>query len=89
MGALEGSISARSRAAIAAGCDLVLHCNGRLDEMRAVAGVVPPLVGEPERRAKAALAARREPEPLDLPAARMAFSALLAGQPVSAGTLTS
>ena len=37
MGALSGSIDARSRAAIAAGCDLVLHCNGKLDEMQAVA----------------------------------------------------
>ena len=89
MGALAGPISARSRAAIAAGCDLVLHCNGRLDEMRAVAGSVPPLAGESERRANAALTARREPEPLDLAAARLAFSELLAGRAASAGTLTS
>ena len=46
MGALSGSIEARSRAAIAAGCDLVLHCNGKLDEMQAVASAVPTLAGE-------------------------------------------
>ena len=33
MGALSGTIAERSRAALAAGCDVVLHCNGKLDEM--------------------------------------------------------
>ena len=46
MGALSGSLGERSRAAIAAGCDVVLHCNGRLDEMQAVAAAVPVLGGE-------------------------------------------
>src|SRR5256885_8310956 len=41
MNALEGSIAERSRATIAAGCDVVLACNGELDEMRAVADNVP------------------------------------------------
>jgi beta-N-acetylhexosaminidase len=80
MGALAGSISARSRAAIAAGCDLVLHCNGRLDEMQAVAGAVPWLTGESGRRADAALDVRTDPEPFDLAAARAEFSDLLAGR---------
>jgi len=88
MGALTGSIGARSRAAIAAGCDLVLHCNGRLDEMQAVADAVPILSGAADRRAKAALAARRDPEPFDVAAARAAFSEMLAGRTVPAGTLT-
>src|SRR4029453_10134407 len=43
MGALSGSIEARSRAAIAAGCDVVLHCSGDLPEMQAVASAVPVL----------------------------------------------
>src|SRR5213593_1960660 len=50
MGALSGSIEERSRAAIAAGCDVVLHCNGELDEMRAVASAVPVLAGEAAAR---------------------------------------
>jgi beta-N-acetylhexosaminidase len=58
MGALSGSTEVRSRAAIAAGCDVVLHCNGRLDEMQAVAGAVPALTGEAAARAEAALAHR-------------------------------
>jgi beta-N-acetylhexosaminidase len=36
MAALQGGIGARAAAAIVAGCDVVLHCNGVLDEMAAV-----------------------------------------------------
>ena len=77
MGALSGSIGERSRASLAAGCDLVLHCNGKLDEMQAVAAEAPELAGEPARRAGAALARRREPSPIDLAAARREFAALM------------
>jgi beta-N-acetylhexosaminidase len=78
MGALSGSIRDRTRAALSAGCDVVLHCNGHFDEMQDVAAVAPPLSGDAGRRAAAALAARRTPEPIDLPAARQAFSAMVA-----------
>lgn len=80
MGALSGSIAERSRAAIAAGCDVVLHCNGKLDEMRDVASAAPLLAGRALERADAALALRRTPEPVDLDAARRRFAALLAGE---------
>jgi beta-N-acetylhexosaminidase len=80
MGALAGSISARTRAAIAAGCDIVLHCNGEFGEMQAVAAVAPTLSGEPQRRAERALAARHDPEPFDQAAARAAFAELLAAR---------
>jgi beta-N-acetylhexosaminidase len=80
MGALSGSLEERSIAALTAGCDVILHCNGRIDEMRAVAGVVPGLAGTAERRAATALAARREPKrEIDLAEVRRAFAALLAG----------
>lgn len=79
MGALGGPIAARVRAAFAAGCDVVLHCNGRADEMQAVAAEAPMLHGEAERRARAALAARRSAQPIDLVAARAAFLQLLSG----------
>lgn len=79
MGALSGTIAERTRAAFAAGCDLVLHCNGRLDEMRAVAADSPVLSGEAARRAAAALAARTPPDELDLPAARAAFADMMRG----------
>ena len=77
MGALSGSIGERTRASLAAGCDVVLHCNGKLDEMQAVAAEAPELAGEAARRAAAALARRREPPPIDLAAARREFAALM------------
>jgi beta-N-acetylhexosaminidase len=71
MGALSGSIAARSAAAISAGCDLVLHCNGKLDEMHEVAAETPLLAGRALVRAEAALAARTSPQPgFDRKAAR-------------------
>jgi beta-N-acetylhexosaminidase len=78
MGALSGSIGERTRASLAAGCDIVLHCNGKLDEMQAVAAAAPSLVGPAARRADAALKARGRALPLDLAAARREFAALLA-----------
>jgi beta-N-acetylhexosaminidase len=59
MGALTGSIAERSRAAIAAGCDVILHCNGKLAEMEEVAASVPMLAGVAAGRADAALALRK------------------------------
>jgi len=77
MGALSGSIEERSRAAIAAGCDIVLHCNGELDEMRAVASAVPVLAGEAAARAKAALKRRGLVLEHDLAALRAEWTALM------------
>jgi beta-N-acetylhexosaminidase len=55
MGALSGTIGERSRAAIAAGCDVVLHCNGDLAEMEAVAADAPSLSESGARRLRNAL----------------------------------
>src|SRR5258707_12721751 len=52
MNALAGSIAERTRAIVNAGCDLVLHCNGKLDEMRDVAAQTPELTGEALNRAR-------------------------------------
>ena len=73
MGALSGSLGERTRAAIAAGCDVVLHCNGELAEMRAVADAAPELAGTALHRAESALAMRRTPERIDLAAGRAQF----------------
>jgi beta-N-acetylhexosaminidase len=81
MEALSGTLRERAGAAIAAGCDVVLHCNGQLDEMQAIAAAVPRLDGDAHRRAAAALAARRPAPPIDVAAARKEFSAMLAGDP--------
>ena len=79
MGALSGSLAERTRSAIAAGCDMVLHCNGAMAEMQAVAAAVPDLAGEAGRRAEAALAAKQPAAPLDLAASRAEFLDLMSG----------
>jgi beta-N-acetylhexosaminidase len=79
MGALRGSLAERTRAAIAAGCDLALHCNGDMTEMLAVAAAAPQIAGEAARRAEAALAMKRPATPVDLAAARAEFSRLMSG----------
>lgn len=88
MGALSGSIEARSRAAISAGCDVVLHCNGELDEMRAVASAVPVLAGAAATRADAALARRGRISKHDLGALRAEWAAALMDAPAGAGRAT-
>jgi beta-N-acetylhexosaminidase len=77
MGALSGSLAERTRASIAAGCDVVLHCNGDMNEMRAVADAAPVLAGEAARRAAAALARRKPAASIDLAAKRAEFFALM------------
>jgi beta-N-acetylhexosaminidase len=79
MGALSGSFAERTQAALAAGCDLVLHCNGKLDEMREVAAHAPRLSGKSAERSAAALAQRVEPEEFDPAEGRKTFASLLAG----------
>jgi beta-N-acetylhexosaminidase len=78
MGALSGSLRDRTRAALAAGCDVTLHCNGRLEEMHEVAAESPLFAGKAARRAQTALAARHAPEEIDIAAARAQFAALMA-----------
>ncbi len=77
MGALSGTLAERSRAALSAGCDVVLHCNGNLAEMREIANVVPALAGEAARRADAALARRKAPEEFDVQQARAVFARMI------------
>jgi len=82
MGALSGSLAERSRAALAAGCDVVLHCNGDLGEMMQVASATPALEGEGARRAEAALSRRSAPDEFDVAEARLMFNALT-GRPAA------
>ncbi|MGE3991102.1 beta-N-acetylhexosaminidase [Pseudorhodoplanes sp.] len=77
MGALSGTLDERSRAALAAGCDVVLHCNGNLDEMRQVAEAAPLLSGEAAARADDALALRAQRSEIDIAAARARFADLM------------
>jgi len=76
MNALSGSIAERTAAIFSAGCDVVLHCNGKLEEMREVAAKTPELSGKALERARFALASRKAPEPFDRMAARGELDAL-------------
>lgn len=79
MSALSGTLGERAETAIAAGCDMALHCNGNLAEMREVAAAAPILTGEAARRAAAALACLRPAtKPGNLDEARAGFSAMIA-----------
>ena len=78
MGALAGSLASRTEASFAAGCDLVLHCNGKLDEMREVASRTPVLAGEAARRCDAALARLKTRDEIELTQARVHFSDMIA-----------
>jgi len=84
MNALAGSIAERTRAIVSAGCDVVLHCNGKLDEMRAVAAETPLLKGRADERARAAIAARQQPQPFDRAAGRAELEQLIARTGASA-----
>jgi len=85
MKALGGDMRKRAALSFAAGCDLVLHCNGDMAEMKAVAGAAPVLQGRPLQRCSRALAMRSEPEAgFDAVAAREEFDELLSDVPARA-----
>jgi len=69
MEALQGDFASRASGVVAAGCDVALHCSGKMDEMLAVASAVPALSAEGHERMERAMAATRmELEPLDFAA---------------------
>ncbi|MGR3464671.1 glycoside hydrolase family 3 N-terminal domain-containing protein [Limimaricola sp.] len=76
MEALSGGIGERARASIAAGCDVVLHCNGERAEMADVIAACGAMGAEATRRAEVALAQRRAPELADIEALRDELGAL-------------
>jgi beta-N-acetylhexosaminidase len=79
MGALSGSIAERTRAALAAGCDLILHCNGNLKQMQQVASNACDLEGAAAERVSAALRARRRPTEIDAMVAWTEFARMMDG----------
>jgi beta-N-acetylhexosaminidase len=76
MKALTGSMTEKITRALAAGCDLVLHCNGNLDEMREVAAAAGHLKGKAATRARIALRQGRKPRRFDRRAALKDLSLL-------------
>ena len=78
MQALKGAAAARARALLEAGCDLALHCTGRLDEMEEIAAALGPISGVALARMERMLAATRSPAGGDYEALTAKRDALLA-----------
>lgn len=81
MKALSGGFAERAAASRAAGCDVVLHCNGVMAEMKPVVEGAGALKGRAAARAAAALARlARAVEPFDAAEARARFDAAFDGR---------
>ncbi|PVM91099.1 beta-N-acetylhexosaminidase [Caulobacter radicis] len=81
MKALSGDFKQRAKDSLSAGCDVVLHCNGDMDEMKAVMAGVGKMSKEARRRAQAVMGRLvKVPEPLDVSEARARFDAAFDGR---------
>ncbi|MFM9863124.1 MAG: beta-N-acetylhexosaminidase [Micropepsaceae bacterium] len=78
MRALKGSLADRTRASIAAGCDLILHCKGGIADMREVAAATPILSGKALERTNRALAALKPSKPFAIAEAQSRVDQALA-----------
>jgi beta-N-acetylhexosaminidase len=79
MKALDGPLALRAKAALFAGCDLALHCNGDMDEMKDVASEVKQLDGQALKRSEQALSHLIAPDAGFAPEAAAARLASLLG----------
>jgi beta-N-acetylhexosaminidase len=79
MEALAGGFAERAAGVVAAGCDVALHCSGKMDEMIAVAGAVPAMTAAGVDRLERAMASIGSGvDGLDLAAAMAKRDSLLA-----------
>ncbi|WP_093000588.1 beta-N-acetylhexosaminidase [Rhizobium sp. NFR07] len=78
MNALKGTIGERAARIMGGGCDIVLHCNGLMDEMKAVVKEVVALSGRSLERAEAVEGGFRQPDDADEEALRAEFHQMVA-----------
>jgi beta-N-acetylhexosaminidase len=77
MEALSGPLDLRARRALSAGCDIILHCNGQMDQMQLLADNSVGMGEASQMRAARALAQRPEVQPVDIQQVKAEFDALL------------
>lgn len=77
MKALSGDLGKLTQQAFAAGCDIVLHCNGDREEMVKIAAATPWLEGKPLLRAEHAKMFLHKPDDADEKNLRDEFKSLL------------
>lgn len=78
MNALKGTIGERAARIMGGGCDIVLHCNGLMEEMKAVVKEVVPLAGKPLARTQAVERGFAAPDGSDEALLRAEFLQLIA-----------
>jgi len=78
MQALSGDMGARVGAALAAGCDIGLHCSGDFAEMQAAIAAAPAMTEASMRRWQRARAKLKPPLPFQREAAKAELERLLA-----------
>src|SRR5262249_18293939 len=77
MKALSGSVAGKAQAVIGAGSDVVLACNGALEEAEAVAGVAPMLAGKALARFERARAVFGHQQPFEVAEAEACLAEVL------------
>ena len=77
MEALSGPLDLRARRALSAGCDIILHCNGQMDQMQLLADNSDGMGEASQMRAAQVLAQRPEVQPVDIQQVKAEFDALL------------
>ena len=79
MKALSGEVDDIAAGALAAGCDVVLYCNATLEDRTRVADAAGEMSDAAQTRAARALAMRRTPDDVDIPALTAKLDRLLGG----------
>ena len=79
MQALDGDMRQRTRNSLAAGMDMILHCNGELDEMAQIVEQAGSFTNTAQKRADAALNRRKSPDNIDIPAYEAELAGLING----------
>lgn len=79
MQALSGTVGERATASFAAGCDIALHCNGKMEEMQPIVAATPRLSEKAQDRIERGRALLHAPDRFDPATGLAKLTALLQG----------